>query len=249
MAAAEVLLRALIVQARAARSSEAKLFASLGEQVLAAEGLAPEAAPKVPKTGAERQADYRERRRLAVTAGASPPSPDPCAEVTKVTPVTSHVTVGGGGGSAPDLKISAEKEEIQERDQSARVTDVTPAESTASLSSRVTPGTPAASLSSLTLEPTEGKRSAKKGTRAPSSVDPGAGDFCRLHGLPPPEPGSECADFLDYWAARTRDATSLDWAARWRSRPDWTKRVNGRGHKHAVQPVPPDGFGWKVGGG
>jgi hypothetical protein len=91
----------------------------------------------------------------------------------------------------------------------------------------------------------------KAGTKAPSSVDPSASAWCAGYGIPEPTPGSESANFLDYWSQRTRDATSLDWAARWRSRPDWTKKQAMNGHRkpgRLVQPpAAPGQKTWKMG--
>lgn len=90
------------------------------------------------------------------------------------------------------------------------------------------------------LQPSE-PRGRKRATRCPPSTDPGAVAWCQAWGIPPPDLGSEVARWMDYWASRSKDATSTDWAARWRSRPAWTRDGNGGtgARRESPQPAPP----------
>ena len=97
---------------------------------------------------------------------------------------------------------------------------------------------------------------AKRGTRAPSSIAPEAGQWCDLHRIPVPSPGSEAAKFLDYWCAVPgQKGCKLDWAATWRNRPmvgqpDARLWRQGRPQDSRVQPPPADGHrAFKIGDG
>ena len=49
--------------------------------------------------------------------------------------------------------------------------------------------------------------------------------WCKQLGIPDPTPGSEAAEFLDYWCAVPgARGLKLDWAATWRKRPAWARR-------------------------
>ena len=69
--------------------------------------------------------------------------------------------------------------------------------------------------------------------------------WCKQLGIPDPTPGSEAAEFLDYWCAVPgARGLKLDWAATWRNRPPWARREESgpipRSHQPAklLEPLP-----------
>jgi hypothetical protein len=74
-------------------------------------------------------------------------------------------------------------------------------------------------------------KTAKRGTRAPSSVDPAADAWLASHGIPSLSSalGSTAAEFLDYWAGIPgQRGTKLDWAGTWRNRLRDIEKRTGR---------------------
>jgi hypothetical protein len=183
-----------------------------------------------PDTARKRRA--RKPDSPGTVPGQVPDSPDTGAGQVPDSPVTvaPHSAVGGRGALVLDLPLGSGS----------------PALSGSSLGNTNQDPPP---QSGVSLVPSVKPK--KAGTKAPSSVDPSASAWCAGYGIPEPTPGSEAANFLDYWSQRTRDATSLDWAARWRSRPDWTKKqaMNGHGKPgRLVQPpAAPGQKTWKMG--
>ena len=63
------------------------------------------------------------------------------------------------------------------------------------------------------------KGQASRGSRAPASTDEMAREWCVTHGIPDPTPGSDAAEFLDFWTAVPGPkGTKLNWSATWRVR-------------------------------
>ena len=148
--------------------------------------------------------------------------PRTSADVTATTADNPDVRTGGKGG---DLSVSPRGSEDQRDPEPPQGVQGGPRTS-ADVEGRVDDspddtGVRRRDVPALQLASPETGTPAKRKTRCPSSVDPRAADFCRAHGIPPPVQGTDAQRFLDHWAAEGK--TTLDWAAKWRARPEWTK--------------------------
>jgi hypothetical protein len=224
--------RAFIVATADFGDGVLKLYARKVLELWGPEERAPAPRRETALTNAEKCRNRRANRaaeREALAGSATPrPTPSDTVATPGATPRDTEVVSAGVAPSRSrdlglEVSLSSDSSSLpdclsqQPQDLPLRDTDT----DTAGTDTKATPGDTTTAL--LTLAPSDGKRP-RRATRAPSSTDPGATDFCRMHGIPPPIEGSEAARFLDYWASRPgKQGLSLDWAASWRSRPDWTR--------------------------